>query len=790
MSEGPLRSRTDRGPIGFETVADTARPAVSGVPDDHGPSGGRWSRVLFHGDDDRRRALARTMLARLAAVASAEDMMVALCVAPSRRADWAWTRWLPHTRRPPGRSGDEVAVSSVERLLELLGADLAGRPAFVPGARLDPHEPLVVVVVDGAELPVGDRLTGPGHRNTVMLDLTGTRRRPGRTVLRLDVRPVDVQATWLGHDRTERSAPVDDAGAAALLLAQRGPEESPNITRPDATRARTRLPAMPGDELAALLDAAAGPGEWPPPLADPPSMDQLPPPRGTVRDRGLSTAGSPEEGWPAVPVGVIDRPFERTRGVLRVDLENAHVLIAGAAGSGKSTLVTTLLLALAVTRTPREVQFYCLDLSGALSALSGLPHVGALIDTADRAGAVIAGVGALVERRERLFRDHGIAGMADYRRRRAEFPGDPYGDVLLVADGAAGLAEHAPALDRIAADGLAYGVHLILTDTHWPAAPARVGTRLELRLDDPAESVAGSRAAATVPRCPGRGLTASGQHFLTAVPRTDGVRSADGLDVAVSALVAEIAEQWAGHPGAPRMDDLPARVLADSLPEPEGLRVALGLADGGLAPVVHDFAAVPHLVVVGDAGSGRTNLLRLVARSITACHSPGEIRLLLVDRDGGLPHAMPGAFVLGHATSPAILRQLIDGTTRAIAERVPGPDGTPRWRGPRLFVLVDDHEPALSGPSPFEPLIEYLGMGHELGVHLVVVRSPSDAATTADPLIRGLRDAGAATLSLSAPESFTLDGIEARALPQGRASYRSGHRTLLVQTALAEGLGI
>jgi type VII secretion protein EccCb len=807
VSEGRRHSRTDGDPAGFETAIGTAGAAdpAAAVPGGS-PSvseRGRWSRVLFHGDDDRRRALARTMLARLAAIGSAEDMLIALCVAPSRQADWAWTRWLPHTRRPPVRPGDEtesVAVPSPGQLPELLGAGFAARPAFVPDVHLDRRESLVVVVVDGVDLPTGDRLAGPGYRNTVVLDLTGVRRRAGRTTLRLEVGPAGVRATWLGHDRTERSTTMDDAGAAALLLGRRASEESPDITRPDVFGVKGDVngpPDLPGDRLAALLDAATRPGEWPPPLADPPTIGRLLPPLAPTPERGLSTAEAREDGSLTVPVGVVDRPFEQTRGILRVDLagEHGHVLIAGAARSGRSTLVTTLVLALAVTRTPREVQFYCLDFSGALGALSGLPHVGALVGRSDaeRAATVIARAGALIGHRERLFRDHGIAGMADYRLRRAEFPREPYGDVFLVVDGAEELGEHASALDRIAADGLEYGVHLVLAGAHWPASFG-AATRLELRLDDPAESVAGSHAAATVPRFPGRGLTPSGLHFLTALPRADRVQGADGLGEAVSALVTEIAGHWAGRPEAPGISALPARVAADSLPEPEGLRVVLGLADGELTPVVHDFAAVPHLVITGDAGSGRTNLLRLIAWSITANHSPGEIRLLLVDRDGGLPDSMPEEFVLGYASSPDILWELVDGTTRAIAERMPEPDahrGAPRWRGPRLFILVDDHEPALpSEHSPFEPLIEYLGMGYEVGAHLVVVRSSADAAaTTADPLVRGLHDAGAATLLLSAPEGGVLDGVEARALPPGRASYRSGDETLLVQTALADDSG-
>jgi S-DNA-T family DNA segregation ATPase FtsK/SpoIIIE len=58
----------------------------------------------------------------------------------------------------------------------------------------------------------------------------------------------------------------------------------------------------------------------------------------------------------------------------------------------------------------------------------------------------------------------------------------------------------------------------------------------------------------------------------------------------------------------------------------------------------------------------------------------------------------------------------------------------------------------------------------------------------ADPLLRGLHDAGAGTVLLSCPpeEGDVLDGLEPRPLPPGRARYRAGGETILIQTALAE----
>ena len=698
---------------------------------------GRWSRVLFLGDDVTRRAFAHTVLARLAAAHPAGEFQIALRVAPARLADWAWTRWLPHTRRQD--------------------AGFEQRPPFAPGIRPSPDEPVVVVVLDGAE--PGGRPGPAGLRNTVVLDLDGRRRRPGRTTLRLDAGPDGVRALWVDQDRTERSAPLADARAAAALIV-------PEPAGPD--------PA--GQRLAAALDAAGPehPGAWPPPPTTP-TIDHLLPPLVPTYDRGLTTAAPPEGGPLMVPLGVVDRPFEHLPAVLRVDL-SGHLLVSGAAGSGRSTLLTTLVIALALTHSPREAQIYCLDSDGSLGAVSGLPHVGGVAGDAATAGATIAKVTALLDHREHLFAEHGVDGMPGYRARRAEFSDERYGDVFLLVDGAVPDA-YEPDLARLAAGGPAYGLHLVVTAGPAPGPPAflRAGTGLELRLDTS-----------------GRGMIGESP-YLTALPRVDGIESTHDLPAAIAALVEEVAELWGERPGAPGVRPLPSVVAAGSLPEPDSpLRAVLGVNEDELAPIQLDFATTPHLIVIGDEGSGKTNLLRLVAESITLSQSPLEARILVVDYRGGLLHAMPEEFVLGHAFSAGVLGELVDGTARAIGERVSPGERTARedWPGPRLFILVDDYEQVRDGGHRLlEPLVEYLPLGYELGAHLVVACTSDGAGEAmADPLLRGLHDAGAGTLLLSCPpeEGDVLDGLEPRALPPGRARYRAGGETLLIQTALTD----
>ncbi|MFD0787686.1 type VII secretion protein EccCb, partial [Micromonospora azadirachtae] len=258
------------------------------------------------------------------------------------------------------------------------------------------------------------------------------------------------------------------------------------------------------------------------------TLDQLLPTLAPDPERGLTAVEWPGNGMLVAPVGFVDKPFEQVRDLLLVDLSanGGHVGIAGGPRSGKSTLLRTLISSLALTHSPREVQFYCLDFGGGgLGALADLPHVGSVagrLDT-DRVSRTVAEVTGLIVDRERRFGELGVDGMASYRKLRAQgqVTDDPHGDVFLVVDGWFTLRQDFETLEgavrQIAAQGLNFGVHLVLTASRWSevhhAMRDQIGTRLELRLGDPVDSTIDLRLAATVPRLPGRGLTPEKLHF-------------------------------------------------------------------------------------------------------------------------------------------------------------------------------------------------------------------------------------------------------------------------------------
>ncbi|MDQ0765434.1 S-DNA-T family DNA segregation ATPase FtsK/SpoIIIE [Streptomyces canus] len=607
------------------------------------------------------------------------------------------------------------------------------------------------------------------------------------------------------------------------------------VPRAPAQQPEPEPEAEEEENAASLLSVAverlrdAGPSAlqvWLPPLDLPPTLDGLLPGLTEDPQRGLVSAGWPGLGQLKVPVGVVDKPFEQRRDPLMVDLSGSggHVAVAGGSQSGKSTVLRTLITALALTHTPREVQFYCLDLGGGtLASLAGLPHVGGVANRLDseRINRTVAEVNTLLNQREQLFLAHNIDSMATYRKRRAagEFVDEPHGDVFLVVDGWATLRQDfdalIPTINQIAARGLNFGIHLVVATARWMELSSQVrdqvATRLELRLGDAMDSVVDIRKAKTVPHSPGRGLTTDGKfHFLAALPRIDGRENADDLTEGVAGLVERIAGCWSG-PSAPSVRTLPHRLPVSELPEPEladGLRMALGLDEETLSPVWHDFSRTPHLIGVGDTESGKTNLLRMVASAVTARYSPSEARILVVDYRRTLVEAIPEEYRIGHAVALDALRDLVSGSARAIKTRVPGPDIAPSrmrladwWTGPRLFVLVDDYDMVGGGLTvshPFELFFEHLALGHEVGLHIVVTRSATGAGRGLnDQLLRRLDEVNTPGLLMSCPpsEGYVFGNTKPRNLPPGRAQYIARRKAVLMQTALmgepgGEGQGV
>ncbi|GAA0479117.1 type VII secretion protein EccC [Actinoplanes capillaceus] len=549
---------------------------------------------------------------------------------------------------------------------------------------------------------------------------------------------------------------------------------------------------------------------WLPPLETAPTLGQLLPPLVTDPVRGLVADAADRFGTLHALVGIVDKPFEQRRDPMWLDLAGAagNLVVVGAAQSGKSNLLRTLVVSLALTHTPREVQFYGLDFGGGpLSGLADLPHVGGVATRrdVDRVRRTIAEVHGLMRAREELFAAHNVEGVAAYRRARTQgrFAEDPFGDVFLVVDGWATMRAEfedlEPTVNELANRGLGFGIHVIAAANRWmdirPQIRDVFGTRVELRLGEPADSVINRREAVNVPeQAPGRGLTPDGFHFLAALPRVDREQRVEDLSDAVGEYVKTATEHWSGPP-APPVRLLPPQLPFEALPPAAGALVPIGIAEADLQPVHLDFDAEPHALLFGDVESGKSSFLRSLARSIAAANDPSQARLLLVDLRRSLLGCVDAGHTIGYGTSHQVTADLINQVAVAMRERLPGPDVTPEmlndrswWKGPQLYVLVDDYDlVAGAATNPLLPLLEFLPQARDIGLHLILTRRIGGAARAMfDPVIGRLRELATPGLMMSGPrEEGPLFGtIKPQILPPGRAwmvTRKQGSR--LVQLA-------
>lgn len=150
---------------------------------------------------------------------------------------------------------------------------------------------------------------------------------------------------------------------------------------------------------------------------------------------------------------------------------------------------------------------------------------------------------------------------------------------------------------------------------------------------------------------------------------------------------------------------------------------AYGLAGG--RDVRIDLSDFPHILVVGQTGSGKSNLLQAAVLSQALGVSPADLRFVMVDckREALLPFtALPhtntftwradeAAAVLAWADAE-IQRRIDDGGQQS----------------PRLVIVIDELRTAIASRQASAALDRIVGVGRGLGVHVLAATQHVDFA--------------------------------------------------------------
>ncbi|UGY93028.1 type VII secretion protein EccCa [Streptomyces gobiensis] len=622
-----------------------------------------------------------------------------------------------------------------------------------------------------------------------------------------------VSGPYRGPARQE----ADDDGPAALPYPAYNTLDADTSEGTDdgpAPASRTVGPTLLSTFVDQLAAAASPVNQiWLPPLPEALPLDAVGGPVEAGK-RGMRLTQRPT-GPLRVPLGLLDDPAKQWQGQWTLDLTLAggHVAIIGGPQSGKTTLLRTLMLSLALTHTPQEVGIYGLDLvGGGLQAMSGLPHVGGVAGRADRerAARTVEEIRTMLAEREEIFREQGIDSVDQLRRLRAagQLPQLGSTDIVLVIDGFGGLREDFEELDDAIGEllkrGSGYGIHVVASMLRWNdvriAVQSTFGTRAELRLNDPSDSSIDRRLAQTlVPDEPGRVLTDGKLFAQAALPRIDGLSCGDDLGTAAEHAVRTIRAAWTG-PGAPPVRVLPPKLTTRKLPTPaaEPRKVPIGLDQSALRPVLLDlFQHDQHLLIFGDSECGKTNLLELIARGLIDRYSEDELVFAIMDPRRGLHSLVPEPYRGGYAHNAKLAAALSAGIAGELDKRMPDDTVAPEvlaaggatHSGPEIVVLVDDYDIlSTAGQQPLEPFLPYIPSAQDIGLHFVITRRVAGASRALyEPFLMTLRESGTSALVMTGDrsEGQLFPGVHPAHRPPGRGMFiRRGEPNRLIQTAL------
>ncbi len=178
-----------------------------------------------------------------------------------------------------------------------------------------------------------------------------------------------------------------------------------------------------------------------------------------------------------------------------------HGLVAGMTGSGKSEVLQTLILSLAMCFSPQRAAFFLIDYKGGGMAelFKDLPHLSGSISnlSGNNIFRAMVSIRSENERRQKLFLEAGVNRIAEYERKRIKGEvREPLPHIFIIIDEFAELKKNEPEFMRelvsVAQVGRSLGIHLFLAtqkpqgtvdDNIWSNSRFRICLRVQDKQD-------------------------------------------------------------------------------------------------------------------------------------------------------------------------------------------------------------------------------------------------------------------------------------------------------------------
>jgi S-DNA-T family DNA segregation ATPase FtsK/SpoIIIE len=384
----------------------------------------------------------------------------------------------------------------------------------------------------------------------------------------------------------------------------------------------------------------------------------------------------------SVPLGMLDIPARQAQENYEFDLARAgHTALFASPGYGKSTVLQTLVVNLAKTNTPDQVQMHLIDFgNNGLLPLKNLPHVADLVtlEEAEKLGKMLEVIAGLLATRKQLFKEAGVANREQYQAKtRHDLP-----TVVNVLDGYDNLTANDRRKDtidilllQVLREGSALGVYLVMSASRVGGVRVNMlsnfSTKLCLYLND--ESELGQlmgRERLLQADIPGRGqvlvdVPTAIQFYLPA----PGQDSSETL-TALEHQIATLDEHWTGARPA-KIPMVPQELTPDAFVrhvshEMSHDRMFFGLNKTSAMPEGFELFQGKALAVFPETGRQAASLYPFLISQILGA-VPGE-NLVVIDAHNTLEPSLAAAASL--YVGKAMLKSHAEAVKKALSDLV------------------------------------------------------------------------------------------------------------------------
>ncbi len=348
-----------------------------------------------------------------------------------------------------------------------------------------------------------------------------------------------------------------------------------------------------------------------------------------ARETGWTGNGWQEVNhWLCPCVGLVDDPKNQQQLPLEWNIgEEGHIAIFGSPGTGKTTLLQTLIYSLVISYSPELVNIYILDFGGrTMGYYQDLPHVGGTIfsEDEDKVNKLFKMLLKELAHRKKQFSEYGVGTLNAYM----EASKQKMAAMFMILDNFEAFNELYPdyetAITTLSREGGNYGLYMVLTASNASAIKFRIAQNIKLmcalQLNDKYDyaSIVGQTNGLEPEQVKGRGLFKIGTalEFQTALAN-DSENEADRVQC-LRKVFSDMKKEWQGLRAKP-IPYVPETLTLNSLLEHEDGQAYL---EKELIPIGYDveeaeiialdFNNINVYTILGNDMTGKTNVLKVL----------------------------------------------------------------------------------------------------------------------------------------------------------------------------------